>query len=133
MDSHQHNFVDAFLFAEVIDLLAALADTVEAYDVDSRMLAGPWVRRPLERLHDRSIASASGVIDGKIALLLRSTRAAGDDGKWRCHRRSVAHSLTPGSPFIEAHGVARRVDDHHAQTACGADDLIHPRRHRGDA
>ena len=46
MDSHQDDLVDAFLLAEVVDLLAALADTVEAYDVDGRMLAGPGVRRP---------------------------------------------------------------------------------------
>src|SRR6266702_4295661 len=62
MDSHQDDLVNAFLFAEVVDLLAALADAVEAYNVDGRMLTGPRVRRPRLRLHDRVIASAGGVI-----------------------------------------------------------------------
>jgi hypothetical protein len=39
VDSHQDDLVDAFLLAEIVDLLAAFADTVEAYNVDGRMLA----------------------------------------------------------------------------------------------
>src|SRR5450432_4512897 len=39
MDSHQDNLVEVFLLAEVVDLLAAFTDTIEAYDVDGWMLA----------------------------------------------------------------------------------------------
>src|SRR5437762_7837445 len=90
---------------EVVDLLAALADTVEAYDVDGRMLAGPRVRRPGLLLYDRVIASAGGVIDGEIAFLLRDTRAPIDDGKWRRRHGSVPHPPPPRSAFVEFHRV----------------------------
>src|SRR2546422_1191162 len=106
MDSHQDDLIDAFLLTEVVDLLAALADTVKAYDVDGRMLAGPRVRRPGLLLYDRVIASAGGVIDGEIAFLLRDTRAAIDDGKWRPRHGSVPHPLPLRSAFVEFHRVA---------------------------
>src|SRR6476620_1327922 len=100
MDSHQNDLVDAFLLAEIEDLLAALAHTVEAYDVYGRILAGPGIRRSSLRLHDRIIATTRGVIDGEIALLLGDTRAAGDDREWRCDCRSLAHPFSPRRAFV---------------------------------
>ena len=110
VDSHQDDLVDAFLLAEVVDLLAAFADTVEAHDVDGRILASPGVRRPGLRLHDGVVASAGGVVDREIALLLRDTRAARDDGErqtppWeRCASARATECLRKISSCRWAHG-----------------------------
>src|SRR5262249_61820364 len=97
------------------------------------MLSCPGVRRSFELIYDRVIASAGGVIDGEIAVLPRYTGTAVKDGEWRRRRGSVAHPFTPRSTFVVFHRVARRMNDHHTQTAGGADHLIHPRRHQADA
>ena len=61
--------VDAFLLAEVIDLLPVVTDAVKAGDIDSRVLASPGIcASPL--LQDRVIAAAFDVIDGEFLRLL---------------------------------------------------------------
>src|SRR5687767_10751533 len=68
VDAHQSDVGNAFLLAEVIDLLTVVADAVKTGDVDGGMLAGPRIRAgPF--LQDRVIAAALGVINGKFARL----------------------------------------------------------------
>jgi hypothetical protein len=45
MDAHEDDLVDALLFAEVIDFLAAVADAVVADNVEGGVLAGPRIGR----------------------------------------------------------------------------------------
>jgi len=45
MDPHQHDLVYALLLTEVVYLLAAIAHSVEAHNVNCRVFAGPRVGR----------------------------------------------------------------------------------------
>jgi hypothetical protein len=66
VDAHERDVGDPFLFAEVVDLLAVVTDTVKTDDVDGRMLTLPGIR-PCPFLHDRVVTTALGVIDGKAS------------------------------------------------------------------
>lgn len=82
MHAHQHDLVDAFEFAEVVDLLSALADAAEADDVDDWVLAGPGYGGPSNRFgigsshppaesstgKSRSSSGTRGATDGGIAI-----------------------------------------------------------------
>src|SRR5213593_1871291 len=62
VNAHERNVGDAFLLAEVIDLLPVVANAVKTGDVDGWMLARPRIWA-CPFLHDRIIASALRVID----------------------------------------------------------------------
>lgn len=133
MHAHEGDVVDTFLPEEVVDLLPALADAVEADDVDGRVLARPGIRGTFPFFHYWVIATAGGVIDGEVALLHGLARTAiknRDRGRrsWR-----TLHALAPGCSFVELHRVAGGVHDHHAETAGGTHHLIHSWSHRVDA
>src|SRR3977135_4474348 len=64
--AHQGNVGDAFLFAEVVDLLTVIADAVKYDDINHGVPACPRVRT-YPFLHDRIIAAALTVVDGEGA------------------------------------------------------------------
>src|SRR6185295_18825967 len=127
VNAHQSDVRDPFLFAEVVDLLTVVADAVEAKNVEGGMLASPRIRAyPI--LDDGIIAAARAIVDRKIAFLLGVARATGQNRFGRRSRGCALHSQALRRALIEFHGIAGGVDDHHTQTARGADRLVHPGR-----
>src|SRR5262249_45112458 len=65
--AHEHDVVDAFLHAEVVDLLTAVGDAVVTDDVEAGMLAAELAHR---RAYYRIVAGALGRVHrhGRLAL-----------------------------------------------------------------
>src|SRR6266446_707823 len=128
VDAHQSDIHDAFLLAEVVDLLTVVADAVKTDYIKGWMLARPWIRAcPI--LEDGIIAGAHSIINREVAFLCGVARATSQNLRGGRSYGCALDSQALRRALVVFHGIAGGVNDHDTQAAGGADHMIHPGRH----
>src|ERR1035437_10000674 len=120
VDAHEGDIGNAFLLAEVVDFLPAVADAVITGDIDGRVLALPGIQTSCSRrcrprpFYVYRVIAAAGY--RTFAQLVRVGFGRLNPKGGESPRRTL-HSLPLWSSLIEFHRIAGSVDDHHTQAS----------------
>src|SRR5690606_11275465 len=90
LDTHYGDILDPFLDAEVVELVAAVADPIEAEDVDPLVLPGVAADGGP---NDGVVAGALRGVHGQGRFALRVEVAPARDGDGRFSRPGLLHAL----------------------------------------